>query len=394
MSNGRRNQFNTPEQEIISNHKPNHLYSHDFGAGRFFQVVHEDKNSSQIKFAPKTMLKIVYLKEQDDIEGLEIIKLINEKETERVKLSKFNLAQLKVFLSFINEIDLKGINEKRLKIFNDGDELDQDSTKKIKTLLAKEGGQEIIESLIQEGIITSHDIVNTGFRKRGLEIFRNLLDDSEFWKKYAKDLDLNSSSEEKVWQYFFEKNEWIFGYGLDYRFKSILQREAHLSDSQLDGSDSVIGDYLLGDKRFTTFVEIKKPSTPLYGTSKNRSGSWKLSNDLIDAISQILEHKAAGTIKLESELYNDKGELVTQKAYDSKVILIIGNWNELNNSKNELEKRIKNKTFELFRNDSRNVDIITFDELYERAQFIVKGNSIAEEEKTNDNNFYDDDLPF
>ena len=39
------------------------------------------------------------------------------------------------------------------------------------------------------------------------------------------------------------------------------------------------------------------------------------------------------------------------------------------------EKRVKLKTFELFRRDSRNVEIITYDELYERAKFIVEHNS-------------------
>ncbi len=32
---------------------------------------------------------------------------------------------------------------------------------------------------------------------------------------------------------------------------------------------------------------------------------------------------------------------------------------------------IKQKTFELYRRDSRNVEILTYDELYERAYYIV-----------------------
>jgi hypothetical protein len=385
---GRRNQYATSEEEIISNHKPNHLYSHDFGAGRFFQVVHEDENESTIKLATKTMLKIVYLKKQDDIEGFEIIKLIPGKEAERVKLSKFNFAQLKVFLSFISEIDLKGITERRLKIFNDAEELDDESIKKIKTLLAKEGGQKIIESLIQEGIITSHDIVNTGFRKRGVEIFRKLLSIEGFWKEYASENKISTHSEEKVWQYFFEKNQWIFGYGLDYRFQKILERESHLSESNLDGSNSVIGDFLMADNRFTTFVELKKPSTKLFSSQPNRSNSWKLSNELIESISQILEHKASGQIKLEKLQYS-KGEPINQKAYDSKVILIIGNWNEVEISGTSQEREIKKKTLELFRRDSRNIELLTFDELFERAKFISEGEKINKE---TDNIM--DDLPF
>ena len=77
-------------------------------------------------------------------------------------------------------------------------------------------------------------------------------------------------------------------------------------------------------------------------------------------------------LRLDSQQYIN-GEPLTQKAYDSKVILIIGDWKELENSSNTLEKEIKKKTLELFRRDSRNVEILTFDELFERAKFIVEG---------------------
>lgn len=380
------------EEDIIMGSIPNRLYSHEFEAGRFFQVVHQDENGFEIKLAPRTMLKAVYIKEQDDIEGFEIIKVVNNKETQRVKLSKFNFAQLKAFLAFISEIDLKGITEKRLKILDD-QELDTDSIRSVKTLLSKKGGAELVETLINEGIISSKDIVNTAFRKRGLQIFSDLKNNSEYWKTYAEANGLKKHSEEKVWQYFFEKNEWIFGYGLDYRFQQILQRETHLSDAELDGSNTVINDFLLGDKFFTTFIELKKPSTPLFANKGNRSNSWKLSNDLIESVSQILEHKASGLIRLDSPQYIN-GEPLKQKAYDSKVILIIGDWKELEKSTNTLEKDIKKKTLELFRRDSRNVEILTFDELFERAKFIVEGVQNKTAIVPNSEFIEDDDLPF
>lgn len=381
----------TSEEDVIWGSIPDRLYSHEFEKGRFFQVVHEDEKGFEIKLAPRTMLKAVYLYDKDDIEGIEIVKAVSGKDTERIKLSKFNFAQLKSFLNFISEINLKGITERRLKIF-DEQELDSDTIKSIKTLLSKDGGSDIVESLIDEGIITSKDIVNTSFRKKGLEIFSRLLKEKEYWKTFAIDNNISVHSEEKVWQYFFEKNEWIFGYGLDYRFQNILQREAHLSEQEIDGSNSVIGDYLMGDKMFTTFIELKKPSTNLFGNNTNRSNSWKLSNDLIDSFSQILEHKASGQIRLEQKQFI-KGEPLEQKAFDSKVILIIGNWNELDESSSTLEREIKMKTFELFRRDSRNVEILTFDELYERAKFIVEGSKI----KTDEISIVDsklNDLPF
>ncbi len=118
---------------------------------------------------------------------------------------------------------------------------------------------------------------------------------------------------------------------------------------------------------------IKRPNTKLFGEKKNRSNSWKLSTDLYEAHSQILEHKACGQIKLSenSREYDRNGEEIKQKAYDSKTILIIGSWKEIESS-NAQEKKIKEKTLELFRQNSKNVEIITFDELYDRAKFIVE----------------------
>lgn len=388
---GRDDNFKTSEEDVIWGSIPERLYSHEFEKGRFFQVVHEDEKGFEIKFAPRTMLKAVYLYDKDDIEGIEIIKAVSGKDTERVKLSKFNFAQLKSFLNFISEIDLKGITERRLKILDD-QELDFDTIKSVKTLLSKNGGAEIVETLINEGIITSKDIVNTAFRKRGLQIFKRLISENNYWKVYATENGQSTHSEEKMFQYFFEKNQWIFGYGLDYRYQNILQREVHLSDAELNGSNSVIGDYLLGDKMFTTFIELKKPSTNLFGKSSNRSNSWKLSNDLIDSFSQILEHKASGLLQLEKPQYIN-GEPLKQKAFDSKVVLIIGHWNELDESSSTFEREIKKKTFELFRRDSRNVEIMTFDELYERATFIVEGNLTKTKENViNDSEL--EDLPF
>lgn len=352
--------------EIIMNKKTNYLYSNEFEEGRFFSVVFEDDTSKRIKIAPRTNMQVTYIKEKDDIEGIKLTKLINGEINGEINFHKFNIAQLKCFLKLISEIDLKGISEKKIRISDDieGDE------KSIKTFLKTEHGKGIIETVLKEGVITSKDIVNTAFRKRGLEIFKKLLKNKEYYKEYAKENNINDHSEEKTWQYFFKKNEWIFGYGLDYQYKSILQDEAMISPSSIGKKNCVITDYLMGDKQFTTFVELKTPTTILFKKKQNRSNAWCLSNELFDSVSQILEQKASGDRFIDKENYDSKGEKIKQKAYDSKVILIIGNWSEIENS-NDSEKEIKKKTFELFRRDSRNIEIITFDELYDRAVFIV-----------------------
>jgi hypothetical protein len=65
-------------------------------------------------------------------------------------------------------------------------------------------------------------------------------------------------------------------------------------------------------------------------------------------------------------------------------ILVIGNTGELD----DFDKR---NAFELLRCNLRNPDIVTFDELYERAKYIVAQTVQPAEESTE---ITDDDIPF
>jgi hypothetical protein len=67
----------------------------------------------------------------------------------------------------------------------------------------------------------------------------------------------------------------------------------------------------------------------------------------------------------------------------------MGHWKQLEESNNNLELEIKKKTFELFRNDSRNIEILTYDELYDRARYIVEG-----EKKNIESDSKSGDIPF
>lgn len=354
------------DEGIARTYSPNRL--HDLGNG-YFGVVLENEQGFDLQLSTRILLKFRYLIEKDDIEGLRITKINRDKEVQHLDINTFDFRQLRALLKFISTTNLGAIPQKTISLANN-DEISDETTEKIKLLLSREGGEQLIQSLLDEGIITSVDIVNTGYRKQQLNIFQEMLTIPEAWKDYAARENVSDFHEEKVWQHFFSRNGWIFGYGLNYRFEGILQKEFYASEIQADGSEGVITDFLLADSRFTTFVEIKRPSTPLFGTVQNRSKSWRLSNDLIDSVSQILEQKASGQHRFEKGLFTAEGKKITQSAYDPKVILIIGDWNSVS-AKNDLEKEIKEKTFELYRRDSRNIQIITYDELLERAKFIV-----------------------
>ena len=243
--------------------------------------------------------------------------------------------------------------------------------------LEKDKRASVLETL-RNNVLTKEDLNILSGRKEGLELFKE---------------NLGKEITEPEWQLFFKNNSWLFGYGLDYRFLSILQREASVSSTDVDGKNEVKSDYLLGDNNFTILVELKRPDTALFEKDKNRSESWKLSKDLTYAVSQILSQKAEWEIKSQTDQFDGEGNKIEQDTIDPKTILIIGNTSQFSGStKNDL---IKKKTFELYRRNSKNIEILTYDELYERAKFIVNDGTNIEEAESNSEleNDYDD-LPF
>ncbi len=366
--------FSQPPSDIeyAFNSLTSTIYTSEFKKGKYLNVYFDEETEKTIQISKKIRLRITCIKDQ--IKGIKLTTFNENNQVGEIILSSFSVNQICEFLEVVKELDIAELSNRRISLTRNPN-TDQKLT--ISSLITKtletEKQAELIYELLEKGSITSQDIVNTGYRKLNLQKFQKLLSDDSYIDTYKNENGILNSPPEKVWQHFFKNNPWIFGYGLDYRFQSILQDEVNLNSANLGGKNAVNADFLLGDNKFTTFVEIKRPNTKLFGEKKNRSNSWKLSTDLYEAHSQILEHKACGQIKLSenSREYDRNGEEIKQKAYDSKTILIIGSWKEIESS-NAQEKKIKEKTLELFRQNSKNVEIITFDELYDRAKFIVE----------------------
>jgi len=309
----------------------------------------------------RIQLKVILTQDSHEIDSIVIQKFNgNNPQGDCVSFRKDEFLKLLDFLELVKFIDLTDKNRFRIRI-GDIDTskvlVDQDQSKFIDYLNSIHGEQrELLLESISGSQLTKNDLDIISGRKNGLEQFRKNLFDESDWN-------------EPDWQNFFANNTWIFGYGLDYRFLNILRKEAHVSDVDLDGKNDVISDFLLASSKFTLLVEIKKPNTPLFNARKNRSESWELSDELTHAISQILSQKAAWQIKSQTPQYDSKEQLIKQDTFDPKTILIIGNSTQFSGTARN--DKIKAKTFELYRRNSRNIEILTYSELYERAYYIV-----------------------
>lgn len=240
--------------------------------------------------------------------------------------------------------------------------------------LVSQGESEIVSALRGRDTISIVSIIKQLFLTPGIDISENdlnvLLKRREKLTEF-KDALTNHADDENWWQDFFEQNKWIFGYGLNYQILRQEQNQAHYGGQRVDGKGGQKGDYLtstLGDINFTVLVEIKTPKTSLIqGSTEIRNGAWSLSKNLTDALSQI-EANIDTWDKQGSEQPDNRDRLEKENIYtvQPKGILVIGSLNDI------ASERSKRDTFQRFRKSIHGVDIITFDELYKRASFIVE----------------------
>lgn len=193
--------------------------------------------------------------------------------------------------------------------------------------------------------------------------------------KFKKMLNLDSTTESE-WQKFFEENPWIFaGVSLKLFFHRDIIPQSDIGITDTRGKGAPISDLLCIDK-YTTLVELKKHTTPIFTNTRHstsRTNTWSFSPEFIDGISQCLAQKQALLENQNSKtIVTRTNKILRIETQDPKVIYIIGNYNkEIINPDNDIEDRIKANTFERYRRDCRNIEIITYDELYERACYIV-----------------------
>lgn len=256
----------------------------------------------------------------------------------------------------------------------------------IEKLLSENFGEEVWEELAN----SKPDLATK------LSLARIQTNRSNSLLEFKANLEINNS-DESFWQKFFTQNEWIFGYGLNYQFIHLINEQPDYGGRTFFGRGSQKGDFLLQTiaySQFTVLVEIKTPTTPLLSYTNKaprkvinpRNDVWLLSSNLISAVSQIQVN--ARTWSIDSQRAENLRMLEAQSIYtvEPKGILIIGNTKELNGEESIIS------CFESFRRNLRNPEIITFDELYERANFIVGNRN--NESVVNVPEDTTDDLPF
>lgn len=178
----------------------------------------------------------------------------------------------------------------------------------------------------------------------------------------------NQDWREDDWESFFARSRWIFGHGLAHQFLSEVQAQPHYGGVGVGGKGAQRGDHLMVTEaavRFTVLVEVKTPQAPLTQRDEYRNGAFAPGDDVVGGVSQLQVNARKwaldGAAKEENRDLEDQGVYTVQP----KGILIVGHTASLDN-------RAKRTSFELYRQNLQNPEVITFDELFERAKFIVE----------------------
>jgi|YNPBryunderm2012_1023409.scaffolds.fasta_scaffold11791_2 hypothetical protein len=187
----------------------------------------------------------------------------------------------------------------------------------------------------------------------GLNSLKNVL---EIWKENKE------NSSEEFWQQVFSQNSFLFAQIFAFPVV-IIKGKAYVGGKGISNTGGNIIDFLCANKltRNAALVEIKTPKTKILG-SNYRGEIYNVSEELSGSVVQISNYKNVLT-KSYHELANWSEE--NFEVFDPKCVVIIGNISD------ELKKPGQRNSLELFRAGLKDVQVISYDELFDKIQILV-----------------------
>ncbi len=171
------------------------------------------------------------------------------------------------------------------------------------------------------------------------------------------------NNNEEFWQVIFNENPYILSqiFSVPVIF---IKDKAYVGGMNIDGQNAKFVDYLFASESSNDamLVEIKTPETQLVAKTNYRKGIYNPTKDLSGSILQALNYRRELTKNLQSIATETEHKI---EMFNPRCIVIIGN------AEKELKNELKRKSFELFRTNLKDVEIITFDELFRKAEILA-----------------------
>lgn len=160
------------------------------------------------------------------------------------------------------------------------------------------------------------------------------------------------------WQEFFNENPFILNMAFGYPVIKVRD-QASVGGRKLSGDGEKITDFLVKNSltNNTAIFEIKTPQTLTLNKTPFRDGVYTPAADLSGSINQALDQKYQ--FQKQIAQIKDNTRLYDIESYAVHCCLVIGQTPDGDDRK---------KSFELFRRNSKDVEIVTFDELLEKLK--------------------------
>lgn len=218
------------------------------------------------------------------------------------------------------------------------------------------------------------DVLALASRRQAVEEFRQLLTEPDYFAEKR-----GVGGKEAVWQRFMEANPWILGVGLSGQLLTAWDNDK-LEKTVAGFSVSGPGkrtDALLrttGSIRSLVFAEIKHHETDILDPGDHyRPGCWGPSRDLAGGVVQVQQtvHLAAREIGERLFDKDDSGAETGQYGFllRPRSFLILGHMNQLRGEAGVHTDKFR--SFEMYRRNLYEPEVLTFDELLARAEWHV-----------------------
>lgn len=170
-----------------------------------------------------------------------------------------------------------------------------------------------------------------------------------------------NEDDEEYWQAFLTERSFL----LEQLFSwpcTVVADKAYVGGKNVENRSGNIVDFLVKNQMTDSaaLVEIKKPASALVGR-QYRDDIPNIANDLVGAVVQVLTYKASL-----NETYLTMGRsVVTYEVFDPPCVVISGRAGALQDPR-------QRRSFELFRRQLKGVEVVAFDELFGRLEFLVR----------------------
>jgi len=246
-----------------------------------------------------------------------------------------------------------------------------------------EGGSEVINyarahpdvlKSIIESEISAPDVVALARRRNVLRQFDSLLHDPEAFEVAQRE----AGGPERAWQAFMEENPWIIGGTLTPQF--LHSFDPRRLEQTIRGHSLAAGgrraDAVLrtaGAVSAMVIAEIKHHNTALLANTPYRSDYWRIGNEVVGGVAQCQSTVDAAQQQFAShvELADEDGVISEDiSVCRPRSLLVVGSLSQF--LFDGRLHRSKFESFERFRRSLRDPEIITFDELFERARLMLE----------------------